>query len=113
MVQHCAADLQRRGVCAQRRVEDLPESRPLPSDLREASWHQFLGVLAPSGRASSAPTLTWPLNNPISLAAVTISPAIGAAVRPPYPACSTTMENAIRCRSLSKGAYPANHAGAR
>ena len=39
--------------------------------------------------------LHFPIN-PASVAAVTISPAAGAAVAPPYPACSTRIAKAIR-----------------
>src|ERR1700722_14365435 len=48
-------------------------------------------------------------NSPNSAAASTISRAIGAAVVPPYPPCSTTTANAMLfVRSPSYGANPAN-----
>src|SRR5437016_3758060 len=63
--------------------------------------------LADDKTRSSAPL--FPIR-PNSFAAFTTSRAIGAAVVPPYPPCSTTTAKAMLLeRSPSYGAKPANH----
>ena len=69
VVQHSLADLERRRRCIERRVEELLEPRlQVLADLREACGHIHLQSY---------------FKSPRSRAALTISPAIGAAARAP------------------------------